>query len=82
MNISLLSGRYAVWSGTYDGAINDLPRMRAEIVANVTRTLKVAARPQPAQPPAPAIDPAWGRYFDFSPASSSFQAACLAWRAP
>jgi len=57
MNISLLSGRYPVWSGTYDGALNDLPRMRAEIVANVARTLKVAARPQPAQPPAPAEDP-------------------------
>ena len=35
MNIRLLNGRHAIWSGTYDGAISDLPRMQEEIVTHV-----------------------------------------------
>lgn len=44
MNIRLLSGRHAIWRGTYDGAINDLPTMQQEIVTNVARTLRVGLR--------------------------------------
>jgi TolB-like protein len=44
MNIRLMSGRHPIWRGTYDGAINDLPQMENEIVANVARTLRVTAR--------------------------------------
>lgn len=50
MNIRLLSGRYPVWRGTYDGAISDLPAMEQEIVTNVARTLRVGLRK-----PAPAV---------------------------
>lgn len=52
INIRLLSGRHALWTGTYDGAMNDLQRMEAEIVANVARALKVVPRvPVTASPP-------------------------------
>jgi TolB-like protein len=44
MNVRLLSGHHAVWRGTYDGAITDLARLVDEIVANVSRALRVAAR--------------------------------------
>lgn len=44
ISIRLLSGRHALWTGTYDGAMNDLQRMEAEIVANVARTLNVTAK--------------------------------------
>ena len=55
INIRLLSGRHALWSGTYDGAMNDLQRMEAEIVANVARALKVGAKKMQApQSPAPS----------------------------
>ena len=47
MNIRLLSGRHPVWHGTYDGAMNDLPQMEEEIVANVARALRVAPRKTP-----------------------------------
>ncbi len=47
MNIRLLSGRHPIWRGTYDGAMNDLPRMEDEIVANVTRMLRVGLRKTP-----------------------------------
>ncbi len=47
MNIRLLSGRHPIWTGTYDGAINDLTHMQGEIVANVARALKVAPRKPP-----------------------------------
>jgi TolB-like protein len=53
ISIRLLSGRHALWTGTYDGAMNDLQRMEAEIVANVARALKVDAKKVQA-PPAPA----------------------------
>lgn len=51
--VRLLSGRHALWSGTYDGSMADLPRMQAEIVANVARALKVQAKKMQA-PSAPA----------------------------
>lgn len=55
INIRLLSGRHALWSGTYDGAMNDLQRMEAEIVSNVARALKVGAKKvQAPQAPAPS----------------------------
>jgi len=55
ISIRLLSGRHALWTGTYDGAMNDLQRMEAEIVANVARALKVDAKKAPApQAPAPS----------------------------
>ena len=47
MNIRLLSGRHPVWRGAYDGAINDLPMMQEQIVANVARTLRVGLRKSP-----------------------------------
>ena len=47
MSIRLLSRRYPIWRGTYDGAINDLPGMQEEIVTNVARTLRVGARKTP-----------------------------------
>lgn len=50
INIRLLSGRHALWTGTYDGAINDLAHMEGEIVSNVARALKVAHRKAPAPP--------------------------------
>lgn len=50
INIRLLSGRHALWTGTYDGAINDLAHMEGEIVSNVARALRVAPRKPPAQP--------------------------------
>lgn len=53
ISIRLLSGRHALWTGTYDGAMNDLQRMEAEIVANVARALKVGAKKVQA-PEAPA----------------------------
>jgi TolB-like protein len=49
MTIRLMSGRHAIWRGTYDGAMGDLAQMESEIVANVARTLRVAAR-KPAPP--------------------------------
>jgi TolB-like protein len=55
ISIRLLSGRHALWTGTYDGAMNDLQRMEAEIVANVARALKVdAKKAQAPQAPAPS----------------------------
>ena len=52
ISIRLLSGRHALWTGTYDGAMNDLSRMEAEIVANVARKLNVRPRvPATAAPP-------------------------------
>ncbi|MBP6012795.1 MAG: hypothetical protein KBA31_11255 [Alphaproteobacteria bacterium] len=54
MNLRLANGRHALWRGTYDGAINDLAYMQDEIVAHVTRTLKVAPRKQPAAQPSVA----------------------------
>lgn len=57
INIRLLSGRHPLWTGTYDGAINDLARMEGEIVANVARALKLVARKAPAAADAPkAVD--------------------------
>jgi TolB-like protein len=53
ISIRLLSGRHALWTGTYDGAMNDLQRMEAEIVSNVARALKVGAKKVQA-PEAPA----------------------------
>ena len=50
INIRFLSGRHALWTGTYDGAINDLAHMEGEIVSNVARALKVAHRKAPAPP--------------------------------
>lgn len=50
INIRLLSGRHALWTGTYDGAISDLAHMEGEIVSNVARALKVAQRKAPAPP--------------------------------
>ena len=47
MNIRLLSGRHPIWRGTYDCAINDLPHIEDEIVANVARTLRVGLRRVP-----------------------------------
>lgn len=47
MNVKLLSGRHAIWRGTYDGAMPDLPEMQKEIVANVARTLRVNPRKAP-----------------------------------
>ena len=44
MNVRLLSGRHPIWRGTYDCAINDLGHAEEEIVANVTRTLRVGPR--------------------------------------
>jgi len=44
MSIRLLSGRHPVWRGAYDGAINDLPTMQEQIIANVARTLRVSRR--------------------------------------
>lgn len=54
ISVRLLSGRHALWTGTYDGAMNDLARMEAEIVANVARKLNVRPRvpATPATPPA------------------------------
>jgi TolB-like protein len=49
MTIRLMNGRHAIWRGTYDGAMGDLAQMESEIVANVARTLRVAAR-KPAPP--------------------------------
>lgn len=49
MTIRLMSGRHAIWRGTYDGAMGDLAQMESEIVLNVARTLRVAAR-KPAPP--------------------------------
>jgi TolB-like protein len=52
ISIRLLSGRHALWTGTYDGAMNDLQRMEAEIVANVARALNARPRvPATASPP-------------------------------
>jgi hypothetical protein len=48
MAIRLMNGRHAIWRGTYDGAMNDLATMEAEIVVNVARTLRLAQRkPRP-----------------------------------
>jgi TolB-like protein len=52
ITIRLLSGRHPLWTGTYDGAINDLARMEGEIVSNVARALNLVARKHPA-PAAP-----------------------------
>jgi TolB-like protein len=55
ISIRLLSGRHALWTGTYDGAMNDLQRMEAEIVSNVARALKLGAKKMQApQAPAPS----------------------------
>ena len=53
--VRLLSGRHVLWSGTHDGAMNDLPRMQADITANVARALAVGARK--VQPPDAAPAP-------------------------
>ena len=58
INIRLLSGRHPLWTGTYDGAINDLARMEGEIVSNVARVLKLAARNAPAAADAPQANDA------------------------
>lgn len=47
--LRLMSGRHVLWTGTHDGAMNDLPRMQADIVANVARALQVS--PGKVQPP-------------------------------
>jgi len=54
ISIRLLSGRHALWTGTYDGAMNDLQRMEAEIIANVARALNVRPRVPTTAPPPPA----------------------------
>lgn len=54
ISIRLLSGRHALWTGTYDGAMNDLQRMEAEIVANVARALNARPRVSTSPPPPPA----------------------------
>jgi TolB-like protein len=51
MTIRLMSGRHVVWRGTYDGAIGDLAEMEREIVANVTRVLRVSPRKAPVLAP-------------------------------
>lgn len=53
MTIRLMSGRHTIWRGTYDGAIGDLAEMEKEIVANVTRVLRVSPRKTPSPAPAP-----------------------------
>lgn len=53
--VRLVSGRHELWSGTHDGAMNDLPRMQADIVANVARALDVM--PKKVQPPDTATAP-------------------------
>ena len=52
MTIRLMNGRHTIWRGTYDGAIGDLSEMEKEIVANVTRVLRVS--PRKTQPPSTA----------------------------
>ena len=47
MTIRLMNGRHTIWRGTYDGAIGDLSEMEKEIVANVTRVLRVSPRKTP-----------------------------------
>jgi TolB-like protein len=42
--IQLLSGRHPLWRATHDGAMNDLPRMQADIAMNVARALRVTPR--------------------------------------
>jgi TolB-like protein len=54
ISIRLLSGRHALWTGTYDGAMNDLQRMEAEIVANVARALNARQRVPTTASPSPA----------------------------
>ena len=53
MNIRLLSGRHPIWTGTYDGAMNDLAHMQNEIANHVARSLNVKPRKMPT-PSAPA----------------------------
>jgi TolB-like protein len=50
MTIRLMKGRHPIWTGTYDGAIVDLPQIESEIAHNVARVLGVAPR----KPVAPA----------------------------
>lgn len=52
--VRLLSGRHLLWSGTHDGAMNDLQRMQADIVANVARSLGVTS----SKGQAPGLEPA------------------------
>ena len=44
MTVRLMNGRHAIWRGTYDGAIVDLPQIESEIAHNVARVLGVAPR--------------------------------------
>jgi TolB-like protein len=48
MTVRLMNGRHPIWRGTYDGAMSDLAAMEGEVVANVSRTLRLAQRkPRP-----------------------------------
>ena len=42
--VRLMTGRMMIWSGTYDGALNEQAKLQDEIAANVARTLNVKAR--------------------------------------
>ena len=44
INVRLMNGRMMIWSGTYDGALNEQAKLQDEIAANVARTLNVKAR--------------------------------------
>jgi TolB-like protein len=44
LEMRLLSGRHLLWSATHDGAMNDLPRMQADIAGNVARALGVGLK--------------------------------------
>jgi TolB-like protein len=44
LEMRLLSGRHLLWSATHDGAMNDLPRMQADIAGNVARALGVGPK--------------------------------------
>ena len=42
--VRLMNGRMMIWSGTYDGALNEQGKLQDEIAANVARTLSVKPR--------------------------------------
>ena len=44
LEMRLMSGRHLLWSATHDGAMNDLPRMQADIASNVARALGVGPK--------------------------------------
>ena len=48
--LRLANSRQPIWSGTYDGSINDLGYMSDKMAANVALALKVAPRKKAAPP--------------------------------